>query len=143
MQSLQEQEVHVAIWGDVTVPGLAQVRESLRSQYQRCGGRPLVYVGVVPENAPMPSADERKEMARVMQEVTTMCDYMCIIFQGSGLKASAKRAAFAGILMMAMKGKWHVAGRVSELIQKAGGDLRRVNQLRSASKLAADAGLEI
>ena len=143
MQSLQEQEVHVAIWGEVTSPELVQLRDSLRSQHQRCGGRPLVYVGVVPENAPLPSADARKEMARAMQEATNICDYMCIIFQGAGLKASAKRAAFSGLLMMAMKGRWHVAGRMDELIAKTGGDLRRVNQLRSAMKLAAEAGVTI
>jgi hypothetical protein len=143
MQCLQEQEVHVAIWGEVSSPELLHLRESLRGQHQRCGGRSLVYVGVVPEGAPLPDAGARKEMARAMQEATDMCDYMCIIFQGAGLKASAKRAAFSGLLMMAMKGKWHVAGRVDELIEKAGGDLRRVNQLKCAMKLAADAGVRI
>jgi hypothetical protein len=140
MQCLQEQDVHVAIWGDVTMAGLAQIRDALRAQHQRCG-RPLVYVGVVPEDAPMPDAEIRKEMARGMQETSEVCDYMCIVFQGTGLKASAKRAAFAGLLMMAMKGKWLVAARISDLIAKAGGDLRRVTQLRIAAKLAADGGI--
>lgn len=143
MQSLQEQEVHVAIWGEVTLSEIAQLRDSLHAQHQRCGGRPLMYVGVVPEDAPLPDADARKEMARVMQDTSEICDYLCIIFQGSGLKASAKRAAFAGLLMMAMKGKWFVAARISELISKAGGDLRRVNQLRCAARLAAQGGVTI
>jgi hypothetical protein len=139
MQSLQEQDVHVAIWGTVTLSELVQLRESMRSQHQRCG-KPLMYVGVVPEDAPLPDADARREMARAMQEAAEFCDYLCIIFQGTGLKASAKRAAFAGLLMMAMKGKWHVAARVSELVAKAGGDLRRVNQLRCAARLAGESG---
>ncbi len=142
MQSLQEQDVHVAIWGEVRLSDVAQLRDSLHAQHQRCG-KPLMYVGVVPEDSPLPDADVRKEMARSMQDATEICDYLCIIFQGSGLKASAKRAAFAGLLMMAMKGKWLVAGRISELIAKAGGDLRRVNQLRCAAKLAADGGISI
>lgn len=140
MQSLQEQDVHVAIWGAVTVNDSTQLCDALRAQHQRCGGRPLMYVGVVPENAPLPDADARKAMARGMQEAAGFCDYLCIIFQGTGLKASAKRAAFAGLLMMAMKGKWHVAATISELIGKAGGDLRRVSQLRCAARLAGEIG---
>jgi hypothetical protein len=143
MQSLQEQEVHVAIWGTVTMGELSQLRDSLRSQHQRCGGKPLMYVGVVPEDAPLPDAESRKEMAHAMKEAAGFCDYLCIIFQGSGLKASAKRAAFAGLLMMAMKGKWQVSARISELIAKAGGDLRRVNQLRCAARLATESGVNI
>jgi hypothetical protein len=140
MQSLQEQDVHVAIWGEMTSPELAQFRERIRGQHQRCGGRPLVYVGVVPENAPMPSADERKGIVQAMREISEMCDYMCIIFKGSGFKHSAKRTAFAGLMMMTMKGKWHVAARLDDLIDKAEGDLRRVSQLQCAKRLAAGAG---
>ncbi len=140
MLNLQEQDVHVAIWDDVTPNTAGSVLESMRSQYKRCGGQSLVYVGVVPENAPIPDSESRKIMAQGMQATSEMCDYLCIVFQGSGLKATAKRAAFSGLLMMAMKGKWHVAARIDELISKAGGDLRRVSQLKCAAKLAAERG---
>jgi hypothetical protein len=143
MQNLQEQDVHVAIWDNVTAETAAKVVDSIRSQHQRCGGQPLVYVGVVPENAPIPDSEARKSMAQGMQATSEMCDYLCIVFQGSGLKATAKRAAFSGLLMMAMKGKWHVAARIDELIGKAGGDLRRVSQLKCAAKLAAERGYKL
>ncbi len=72
-----------------------------------------------------------------------MCDYLGIIFQGTGLKAAAKRTAFSALLMMAMKGKWHVAGRIEELVAKSGGDLRRVNQLKCVAKLGVEKGYQL
>jgi hypothetical protein len=143
MIDLQEKKVHVAIWNDATAAMAAEVMSSVHSQHRRCGGERLLYVGVIPEGAPLPDGATRKALAEGMKQIADVCDYMCIIFQGEGLKASTFRAAFSGVLLMAMKGRWQVAARIEELVAKAGGDLRRVEQLRCAARLAAEKGYQL
>jgi hypothetical protein len=142
MVSLEESDVRVVIWTEVTSERIAALERELNSQYRRCGQR-LVYVGVVPEDSPTPDGEARKVMADCIRRAQEFFGFSGMIFQGSGLKASIKRTAFAGILMLAMKGKWHVVGSADDLIGKCNGDLHLVNKLRMAKRLAAEKGYRI
>ena len=139
MISLQEKDVRVLICDDVKPNESAILTEEVKRQYQRCG-QPLYYVAIVPENAPLPDTVARKEMSDGLRACQEFFKYAAIVFCGTGMKASVKRAAFAGMLMIIMKGKWHVGSSIEELIRKAQGDLRLVNQLHLVSKLAAERG---
>lgn len=142
MVSLEEGDIHVAIWTDVTSEGIARLGKDVHSQYMRCG-QPLVYIGVVPEDAPTPDSATRRFIAERMREFQPCFGFSGMVFQGRGMKANIKRTVFAGVLMLAMKGKWHVVSEANELIDRCNGDLHLVKKLLTAKKLAAEKGYRI
>jgi hypothetical protein len=142
MISLDEAQIRVVICDEVKANETASLLEAVKKQRERCGTG-LVYLAIIPEDAPMPDVEVRNAMTDGLRAVQPFCDYAAFVFCGAGLKASMKRTAFSTMLLAILKGKWHVAGSIDELIRKSGGDIKRVLQLRQAAKLAADKGYRV
>jgi hypothetical protein len=140
MLSLQEKQVHVALCDHMTIEEISRTRDLIQSQYESCG-QPLFYVAVVPEDAPIPEQSVRTAMTVALRQIHERCEFTAVIVSGDSLAASMKRTAFAGILMVVMKGKWHVAKSIDELIEKSQGNGRRLAQLKVAARLAAEHGV--
>jgi hypothetical protein len=138
MISLQEMELRVLICNDVKPNESAILVADVKNQYRRCG-QPLCYVAIVPEDAPMPDSALRKEMSDGLRACQEFFQYAAIVLCGAGLKSCLKRAAFASMLLIIMKGKWHVASSIEELIRKAP-NLRIMKHLLAVSRLAAEKG---
>ena len=137
MLNLQEKQIHVAICDDMKVEEAIRTVELIKIQYQFCG-QPLFYVALVPEEAPMPDQAVRNAMTVTLRQIQEYCEFTAVIFTGAGLKASMKRTLFAGILMIVMRGKWHVARSIDELIRKSPENPRRLAQLQAVARLAAE-----
>ncbi len=142
MLNLQEKQVHVAICDQMTIDEISGTIEIIKTQYQTCG-QPLFYVAVVPEEAPIPEQSVRTAMTVALRQIQEHCEFTAVIFAGDGIKASMKRTVFAGILMVVMRGQWHVAKSVDELVKKSQGNARRLAQLQAVATLAAGRGFRI
>jgi len=142
MLNLQEKQVHIAICDQMAVEETSKTIELIRTQYQTCG-QPLFYVALVPEEAPMPSQAERTAMTVALRQIQEYCEFTAVIFVGDGIKAGMKRTFFAGVLMVVMRGKWHVAKSVDELMKKSQDNARRLAQLQVVARLATERGFRI
>ena len=142
MLNLQERQVHVAICDQMTVEETNKTIELIKAQYEACG-QPLCYVAVVPEVAAIPSQAERTAMTVALRQIQGYCEFTAVIFSGDGIKAGMKRTFFAGVLMVVMRGKWHVAKSVDELMKKSPDNARRLAQLQVVAKLAAERGFPL
>jgi hypothetical protein len=139
MLNAQEKQVHVAICDRMTVEDTQRTIQLIKQQYESCG-QPLFYVALVPEDAPVPDQAVRNAMALSLREIQEHCDFTAVIFTGDGIKAGIKRTFFSGVLMVMMKGKWHVARSVDDLIKKFDGDARRLALLQTVARLATERG---
>ncbi len=142
MLNIQEKQIHLAICEDMKLDEIAGTVEMIKAQYRACG-QPLFYVALVPDYAPMPDPTVRNAMAVALRQIQQYCEFTAAVFTGQGLKASMKRTLFAGVLMIVMRGKWHVAASVEELKSKSGGSSRRLAELQVVAKLAAEHGFSI
>jgi hypothetical protein len=142
MINVQEKQVHVAICDTMSVEATSRTLEMIKTQYEICG-QPLVYVALVPEEAPMPDQSVRNAMTIALRQIQEYCDFTAVIFTGDGIKASMKRTFFSGVLMVVMRGKWHVAKSVDELMKKSQGNARRLAQLQVVERLATERGFRI
>lgn len=142
MLNVQEKQVHVAICDSMTVDEIHTTIDRVKAQYQACGQR-LCYIALVPEAAPIPAQPVRNAMAAALREIQEHCDFTAVIFMGEGFKAGMKRTVFAGVLMLMMKGKWHLAKSARDLMAKAEGNARRLAQLQVVAKLCAEHGYQV
>jgi hypothetical protein len=142
MLNLQEKQIHVAVCDHMTIEDTTHTIELVKAQYQACG-QPLVYVALVPEEAAVPDQSVRTAMTVALRQIQEYCELTAVIFTGDGIKAGIKRTVFSGVLMMMMKGKWHVARSAEELTQKLQGTARRRAQLEVVARLATERGFRI
>jgi hypothetical protein len=142
MLNLQEKQVHVAVCDQMTVEEISGTIDTIKTQYRICG-QPLFYIALVPEEAPIPDQTVRTAMTVALRQIQEYCEFTAVIFTGEGLKASMKRTVFAGILMVMLKGRWHVAKSVDDLMTKAQGNARRLVLLQAVAKLVNERGFRI
>jgi hypothetical protein len=142
MISLQEGRLRLVICDDVKPEEGPILVEAVRAQHRYCGQK-LYYLSVIPEAAPMPDSAVRKSIIDGLRAIHDYCQYSALVFCGDGLPAVMKRTAFSGMLMLIMKGKWHVAKSVDELVRNASSDPMCVEELRRAVRLAAALGYRL
>ena len=142
MLNLQEKQVHLAICDEMTIEDTTRTVEMVKAQHQACG-QPLFYVALVPESAAIPEQSVRTAMTVALRHIQEYCEFTAVIFTGDGVRAGMKRTVFAGVLMMMMRGKWHVAKSVDELMRKSEGNARRLAELQAVARLAAESGFPV
>jgi hypothetical protein len=126
----------------MTIEEISRTREIVQAQYETCGQR-LFYVALVPEDAPIPDQSVRNAMAIALRQIQDHCEFTAVIFTGEGIGPCMKRTVFAKVLMVVLKGKWHVAKSVDDLMKKSQGNARRLAQLQVVARLAAERGFKI
>jgi hypothetical protein len=142
MLNLQEKQIHVAVCDEMKIDEISRTIAMVKAQYEMCG-QPLFYIALVPENAAIPDQTVRNAMTIALRKIQEYCEFTGVIFTGDGIRASLKRTAFAGVLMIMMKGKWHLAKSVTELMKQYQGNGRRLAQLQMVAKLASERGFEV
>lgn len=142
MLNLREKQIHVAVCDEMKIDDISRTIAMVKAQYETCG-QPLFYVALVPEHAAIPDQTVRNAMTVALRQIQEYCEFTGVIFTGDGIKASMKRTVFAGVLMVMMKGKWHLAKSVAELVTQSKGNARRLAQLQMVAKLASERGFEV
>jgi len=142
MLNVQEKQIHIAICDEMTIEDTTRTIEMIKAQHQTCG-QPLFYVALVPEGAALPDQSVRTAMTMALRQIQEYCEFTAVIFTGDGIRAGMKRTLFAGVQMMMMRGKWHVAKSVDELMRKSQGNARRLAELQVVARLAAESGFPI
>ena len=92
----------IHVWrGATTEAGVACVRTALEEAVRAPGDRPLVLIGVVEADAPMPDDRGRRLLSDGMREAAEEIAASALVFEGQSFKSAAVRAVMAGLGLLA------------------------------------------
>jgi hypothetical protein len=94
-------DVFVLVWRhDTTMEGCAAVRHDL---FEMAQTRPkgLALITIVEELAPMPPAESRQELAKILTDASDHIRASAVVFEGTGFRAAAVRSVVVGLTMLA------------------------------------------
>jgi hypothetical protein len=90
---------------------LPQVEEASR----RVGG-PVSYLTVIPPDAPVPSAEERKALEAFAEKLRSSVDHAYLVLEGNGFKASIQRSVVTGFTYLKNGGFTSIHKTVEEAL---------------------------
>lgn len=81
-------------------------------------GRKILYLTVVPPEAPVPSADERKGLDAFAQKLKSCIEHAYLVLEGEGFRASIQRSVVTGLTLFKERGYTTICKDVTEAITK-------------------------
>ena len=81
-------------------------------------GRKILYLTVVPPDAPVPSADERKALDAFALRIKPWVEHAYLVLEGEGFKASIQRSVVIGLTLFRERGYTSICKDVPEAIAK-------------------------
>jgi hypothetical protein len=96
---------------------LEEIEPDVEKLWKRLG-RKIVYLTVVPPDAPVPSADERKALDAFALRIRPWVDHAYLVLEGEGFKASIQRSVVIGLTLFKERGYTTICKDVPEAIAK-------------------------
>ena len=90
--------------------GAALAREQQRSK------TPLSYLTIVPPDAPVPSAEERKALDAFARRIKPTIEHAYLVIEGDGFKASIQRSVIIGLTFWKERGYTSIFKTVDEAL---------------------------
>jgi len=81
-------------------------------------GRKIIYLTVVPPDAPVPSAEQRKGLDAFAITLRTCVDHAYLVLEGEGFRASIQRSVVTGLTFVKERGYTTICKNVDEAITK-------------------------
>lgn len=86
-----------SLWGTPELPDVALVLREAAQAREESGG-PILYVTRVPEAAPAPERDVRREIDRSLPKLIKSCTSYHVVLEGDGFVAAFKRGVLTSML---------------------------------------------
>jgi hypothetical protein len=123
--SLVVGRVHLLRWVTPTYPDVESVRLEILAA-ARAAKRPLVCLGVIPNNMAPPDDRTRQAMMGNMQDIVASSEIVHFVVEGTGFGTSIMRSVLAGILLFGGKrGKVIIHAKVDEALAQFPLDIDR------------------
>jgi hypothetical protein len=123
-------------WGTPELADVERVLAQVRRVRER--GEPVLLVTYISEDAPAPSGEVQREMARHMNDLASICATGHAVFEGSGFFIAFKRSVLTGMLF-ASKGlskkpthHWRIHASFDGVIEQV--PANRLPELRATLK---------
>lgn len=88
------------VWRQNTITGASHLHQAINLASDQAGG-PVPVLIVVEPDTPPPTADVRREIASVMQQVDGQVRMSALAFEGSGFGAAMARSVVTGLSLLA------------------------------------------
>src|SRR3954471_3477851 len=111
-------DLYFVHWQGAPIPReLDEIAPDVEKTYQRAGHK-IMYLTVVPPDAPVPSADERKALDAFATRLRAWVDHAYLVLQGEGFRASIQRSVVIGLTLFKERGYTTICKDVAEAIDK-------------------------
>jgi hypothetical protein len=94
--------VFLVRWTELVLPDLDIILREMRARRDALA-RPLIYVSIIAESAPVPSSAEREGLRNFGTKSKAVCEGAYIIIEGGSVKHSLQRTVLTGLMFLAQE----------------------------------------
>jgi hypothetical protein len=111
-------EVYFVHWQGAPIPReLDEIGPEVERLFKRTGKK-ISYLTVVPPDAPVPSAEERKALDAFARRIKEWVDQAYLVLEGEGFRASIQRSVVIGLTLWKERGYTTICRDVADAIDK-------------------------
>ncbi len=114
-------DVYFVHWLSSPIPTeLLELEPEIEALHKKVG-RKVLYLTLVPPEAPVPSAEERKALDAFAQRIRAFVEHAYLVLEGQGFRASIQRSVVTGLTLFKERGFMTICGTVDEAMGKIAG----------------------
>ena len=111
-------DVYFVLWqGAPVAQEIDQILPDVEQTVKRLG-RKIYYLTVVPPEAPVPSAEERKGLDAFAAKLRPIIEHAYLVLEGEGFKASIQRSVVIGLTLFKERGFTTICKDVPDAIER-------------------------